>query len=117
MLEVYLGRPFYNEGHGEAPIDSIHILCIYLYKGKELSSNAEVRVSGEEEHVDLEPPQLNGENWFRTSIETLGFISLDEGKSWLCIDRDTGFEGIDWRVWRLSEPSRLLWDCYLYTAH
>jgi hypothetical protein len=117
LLEVYLGRPWFNDGHGEAPIDSIHILHLYLRNGEELSSDDETRVSGQEEHVDLEPPQLNGENWFRSSIETLGFISLDEGKSWLYINRDTGFEGIDWRIRDLSEPSPLLWDCYLYTPH
>ena len=117
VLELHLGRPFYNDGHGEAPIDSIHILHLYLHGGKELASESEIRVSGQEEHVDLEPPQLDRGNWFVTSIETLGFISLDRGKTWLHLDRDTGFEGINWRVWGMSASSPLLWDYYLSTPH
>ena len=117
LTEVYFGYPFYHRGIGEAPIDSIHILRLVLHNGREISFQQWIRISGQEEHVDQEPPQLDENNWWQTSVETLGFLSLDGGRSWLRLDRDGGFEGIDWAVWRLSGEDQLLWDLYLYTAH
>jgi len=117
LIEVHVGRSFDARPGAAAPIDSVHILSLTLLDGREISSERYSRISGQEEHVDLEPPQLDKTNWFETTIETLGFLSLDRGASWIRLDRDTGFEGIDWMAWKLAPRPKLLWDYYLDTDH
>jgi len=117
LIELFLGRPYDNDRGSGAPIDSIHISHLFLLNGRVVASDGFSRVSGREEHVDQEPPQLDKSNWFVDSFVTLGFLSLDGGSSWLYLSRDEGFEGIDWLIGRLSKDMPLVWNLYLYTPH
>lgn len=117
IVEAFLGRPFYNTRGGGAPIDSIHICRIFLYDGQMLGANFMSRVSGEEERVDTEAPQLDETNWFETQEETMGFISLDGGATWDWLSQNIGFEGFDWTIVRLVEGLPQQWGDYLYTLH
>jgi hypothetical protein len=90
---------------------------VFLYRGRILASEEYFRASGAEEHVDVEPPQLNESNWFQTSVETLGFLSLDGGVTWYWLNADVGFEGIDWYITRLVKGLPQAWEFYLYTYH
>lgn len=117
LLEVLLGRPFYNASGAGAPIDSIEICRLFMQNGRALAVERYSRVSGQEEHVDLEAPRLDESNWFQPRDVTLGFLSFDGGATWDRISIDVGFEGISWTISRLSEGLPQLWEFYLYTAH
>lgn len=117
LTELFLGKPAYNTRGVGAPIDSIEICRVFLDNARVLAVETFSRASGAEEHVDLEPPQLDENNWFLSTEETLGFLSVDDGGTWSRLSIDIGFEGISWRISRLSEGSPQGWGYYLYTAH
>jgi len=117
VLEIFLGIPAYPARGGGAPIDSIQICHLFMSREQVLASEVFSRTSGAEEHVDLEPPQLDETNWFETGVKTLGFLSLDRGKTWYWIHVDVGFEGIGWDISRLGKGMPPAWGFYLYTQH
>lgn len=117
LIELLVGKPAANTSGSGAPIDSIDICRIFLHNGRVLSVERFSRASGREEHVDLEPPQLDESNWALVSDETLGFLSLDGGVTWDRLSVDVGFEGISWTISRLAEGQRPRWNFYLYTQH
>lgn len=117
LMEVFLGRPFYDARGVGAPIDSIEICHLFMHNGRVLAVERYSRVSGQEEHVDVEPTQLDESNWFLGSVETLGFLSVDGGRTWDRISIDVGFEGISWAISRLTEGLPQLWEFSLYTSH
>jgi len=117
LIELLLGKPAENASGTGAPIDSIEICRLYLRQGRVLSVERFSRASGREEHVDVEPPQLDEKNWYLTAEETLGFLSLDGGATWDRISVDVGFEGISWAISRLAQGVPRLWEFYLYTYH
>jgi hypothetical protein len=116
LLEVFFGQAFESPADSGPPIDSVRILRLFLRGDRLLAVDTLFRASGVEEHVDVEPPRLDELNWFETSEQTIGFLSFDRGSSWLRLCVDTGFEGIDWMVWRLGDRSPI-WNFYLYTSH
>ena len=117
VLPFFLGKPAENASGTGAPIDSIEICRLYLRHGRVLWVERFSRKSGREEHVDVEPPQLDEKNWYLTSEETLGFLSLDGGATWDRISVDVGFEGISWAISRLAQGVPRLWEFYIYTYH
>jgi hypothetical protein len=116
LAEVLIGVP-HRSGDAGTPMDSVRIRRIFLRDGRVLAVQAFTRVTGVEEHVDVEAPRLDEGNWFETSSRTLGFLSLDGGASWSVLDMDVGFEGILWTISRLDEGMPFLWEGYLYVMH
>ena len=117
LIEVFLGIPTYNTAGTGPQIDSIQVCRLFLHNGRVLALQRFSRASGREEHVDLEPPQLDKSNWFLTSEETLGYLSLDGGATWVRLSIDVGFEGINWAISRLEGSMPQVWSSYLYTPH
>jgi hypothetical protein len=85
-------------------------------KTKVLSSDIGDRSSEVEEHVDAAPPDLNEENWADTSVKTLGYLSLDQGKSWIILTVDRGFEGLGFKISRVGKK-QFIYDNYHYISH
>ena len=117
LLEVLIGKPFESPGDPGPPVDSIAIRRLFLDAGRLLAIDTLFRASGVEEHVDVEPPQLDEDNWHQISEETLGFVSFDDGASWARLTVDVGFEGVFWAIRQLDGGRRERWSYYLYTRH
>jgi hypothetical protein len=117
LVELYLGKPFYSIHPTEAPIDSIHICQAFFKNGKMLGFTTYSRVSGGMERAETEPPELDKANWWKDMDETIGFLSLDGGRTWDRLGSSPGFEGIDWTAQRLTVGLPLLWIEYLYLSH
>ena len=117
LVELYLGKPFYSTHPTEAPIDSIHICQAFFQNGKMLGFTTYSRVSGQMERAETEPPELAQDNWWKDMDETIGFLSLDGGRTWDRLASYPGFEGIDWTAIRLTDGLPLLWIEYLYLSH
>jgi len=116
VLEVFLGKPFESPADSGPPIDSIRISRLFVRGDHLLAVDSLFRASGVKEHGDVEPPRLDETNWYETSDQTLGFLSLDGGQSWFRLGVDVGFEGVHWNIWRLGERSPT-WDLYIDVPH
>jgi len=116
LIEMFLGKSFESPADSGPPIDSIRISRLFVRGERLIAVHTFSRASGVAEHVELEPPRLDETNWYVTSDQTLGFLSFDSGHSWFRLCVDTGFEGLDWRIWRLGDPSPT-WSFYLDTPH
>ncbi len=117
LVELFLGRPAYSADGAGAPIDSIEICRLFVHGRRVLAVERFTRSSSREEHVDVEPPRLDPGNWYLTSEETVGYLSLDRGESWDRLSIDVGFEGVGWAILRLEDGLPRLWDSYLYLLH
>jgi hypothetical protein len=117
LVELLLGRPFGGAGDPGAVIDSVQIVRFFLDNGTVLCSAQFSRVSGQEERVDTEAPQLTSTNWYENWDDTLGFLSFDRGATWSRLSVSVGFEGFAWAISELAPGMPELWSFYLYTSH
>jgi hypothetical protein len=118
VVEVYLGLPILNPPVVVPPIQSIAIFRIFTADGRILASEEYERVSGREERVDTEPPQLDLDNWSASVTErTVAFLSDDLGGTWKRLSTDVGFEGINWVVQALRPGLPEEQRSFLYTPH
>jgi hypothetical protein len=113
ITEILLGVPF---GSG-SPWDSIQICILFVQDSRVLTVERLSRVTGVEERVDTEAPELKADNWFKLQEQTMGFFSVSGATSWRRIAINVGFEGVHWSIRAMSPGSPLLWDHYLYTPH
>jgi len=116
MVELFLGRPF-GGAQDEPVIDSVQIVRAFLHNGTVLCSEQFSRVSGQEERVETEAPQLTSTNWFENWDDTLGFVSFDRGATWTRLSLNAGFEGLAWSIKKLTRGMPELWGFHLYTSH
>jgi hypothetical protein len=117
FIEVFLGRAVRNPAGRGPQIRSIEICHLFLHNGRVLASEISSRMSGEEEHVDVDPPQLDERNWYQLAEQTVGFLSRDGGTTWDRLSIDVGFEGVNWAIAHLTERMPRAWEFYLYTIH
>src|SRR5262249_23576786 len=117
VIDLFLGRATYHGRGLDAPIDSVSICRVFVSRGRVLAQQRISRVTGRMEHVDVEPPDLNQNNWFAIAEQTLGFVSRDGGTTWDHLSVDVGFEGIQWAIRRLTTGRPARWEFYLYTSH
>jgi len=116
LVELFVGRPFGGAEPGTV-IDSVHVVRAFLHNDTVLCSEQFSRVSGREERVETDAPQLTSTNWFENWDETLGFVSYDRGATWIRLGFSAGFEGLVWWVTKLTRGMPWQWSFYLYTRH
>jgi len=80
LVELFLGKPFGGAQGQESPIDSIQIGRFFLHNEKVLSLEQFSRVTGQEELVDIEPPQLTTDNRFDNWDDTLASSASMEAR-------------------------------------
>ncbi len=95
---------------------SIDICQALVVDGALLRIQELKRSSSEEERVDSGPPTLNADWWFATSDKTLGYLSLDGGKTWKRAIQNNGFEGIVYRI-EDAKDGKEVFSAYHYTPH
>jgi hypothetical protein len=118
VVELYLGLPEWSPRGTWPPIKSITIRRFFFVNGQPLASEQYERVSGREERVDTQPPELTVDDWSASETErTVGFVSEDEGRSWTRLSIDVGFEGIWWIAQALRSGLPRTYEHYLYTFH
>jgi len=117
-IEVYAGLPVVNGTGAVPPIARISIQRHFLIDDRVAGFDSYERVSGQEERVDTEPPQLTDDNWSRSETErTVAFVSRDRGRSWERLSINVGFEGVHWIVQALRPGTPVVFHRYLYTTH
>jgi len=118
MVQIFLGRPWINpERTGAGPIDTIDICSVFVRDGRVLGKERYSRSSTEEERASAEPPVLSGSDWYISSDETAGFLSLDGSSRWVRIAFNGGPEGNDWFIFRVADGMPRLWQGYLTNGH
>lgn len=96
-------------------VESVEICRFFLNKNRVLKAEKISRSTGVDERVDT-PTDLDTDNWANTTDNTIGFISLNDGKDWDVLRVDVGFEGIKYSIQRLDD-SVVHYDRSLYTYH
>ena len=116
-IELYVGLPRQKRAGGTA-IDAIVIRRFFIVEGRVLASHEYERVSGREERVDTEPPSLTIENWSASETErTVGYLTKDDGRTWVRLSTNVGFEGIWWIAQALRPGLSRTFEQYLSTHH
>lgn len=117
LVELVLGRPFGVTKNDGAVMDSVQMCRIFFDNEDALCFACLSRVSGQEEHVDTEAPELTRDNWFQNIDDTLGFISFDKGATWSRLSVSAGLEGLSYAITGLGPGMPELWGFHLYTNH
>jgi hypothetical protein len=117
LFELFVGKPFGGAQSPNAVMDSVQVCRLFLANEKVLCLQPFSRVSGQEERVETEAPQLTQANWFENLDDTIGFVSFDDGATWSRLSVNGGFEGLDWAITKLTSGMPRLWSFYLYTRH
>ena len=117
-VELYVGLPVRNRPGASPPIARVSIQRHFLIDDVPAGFDTYERVSGQEERVDTEAPQLTFENWSRSETEaTVAFVSWDNAASWERLSTNVGWEGVHWIVQALRPGTPVIFHRFLYTDH
>ncbi len=113
IVDLFVGEPTWNPG-GKT-MRQVRAQRVTFVGGKLVATKAFTRRAGVPEHVDTEPVTLTRADWAETSVRTLGFVGVPDGR-WFRLTADVGFEGVGYRVEQLGS-GMVAYDAYHYTPH